>query len=94
MGQGNIKPQVNCFWAHKVSQINGKPARLQLGAACLINKISHTAWVNLGQPSITETEKSPTSASGGTVKLTGQPHCCVSLITRPSQQAAMSKKPN
>ena len=94
MGQGNIKAQVNCFWAHKVSQINGQPARLQLETASDMTIISHTAWVDLVQPSITETEKSPTSASGGTVKLTGQPHCCVSLITRPSQQAAMSKKPN
>ena len=74
MGQGSFNASMNCFWAHKVSQINGQPARLQLDAASDMTIISHTAWVELVQPSITETERSPTSASGGTVILTGQLH--------------------
>ena len=35
--------------------------------------------MELGQPPISKTERLATSASGGTVKLTGQLHCCVSV---------------
>ena len=59
--------------------INGQPARLQLDTASDITIISHTLWMELGQPPIIKTERSATSASGGTVKLTGQLHCGVSF---------------
>ena len=84
MGQRNKKAQMNCFWAQKVSQIIVQLARIQLDAASNITIISHTPWMELVQPSITEKEKSATSASAGTVKLKGRLHCCVSFIKTPS----------
>ena len=57
--------------------IDGQPARLQLDTASDITTIFHTLWTELGQPPITKAERSATSASEVTVKLTGQLHCCL-----------------
>ena len=51
----------------------------QLDTASDITIISHTLRMELGQPPMTKTERSAISASGGTVKLTEQLHCCVSF---------------